>query len=62
VDDHETGSVLEVAYADRLAAAGVAVDYVCVEGTIHAFVLFAGRIGKGVAVIADIGRRIRALS
>jgi acetyl esterase len=49
------------AYADRLAAAGVAVDYVCVEGTIHAFVLFAGCIGKGAAVVADIGRRIQAL-
>jgi acetyl esterase len=50
------------AYADRLAAAGVAVDYVCVEETIHAFVLFAGCISKGRAVIADIGRRIQALT
>jgi acetyl esterase len=49
------------AYAERLAAAGVAVDYVCVPGTIHAFVLFAGSIAKGATVIADIGRRIRAL-
>jgi acetyl esterase len=50
------------AYADRLAAAGVAVDHVCVEGAIHAFVLFAGRSSKGAAVISDIGRRIRALT
>lgn len=50
------------AYADRLTEAGVAVDYVCMEGTIHAFVLFAGCIGKGRAVIADIGRRIQALT
>jgi acetyl esterase len=49
------------AYAARLAAAGVPVEYVRVEGTIHAFVLFAGRISKGAAVIAEIGRRIRAL-
>jgi len=49
------------AYAERLAAAGVPVEHVCVEGTIHAFVLFAGRISKGAAVIAEIGRRIRAL-
>ncbi|MFN3583323.1 alpha/beta hydrolase [Phenylobacterium sp.] len=50
------------AYAARLAAAGVPVEHVCVDGTIHAFVLFAGRISKGAAVIAGIGRRIRELA
>lgn len=49
------------AYAARLAAAGVPVEHVCVDGAIHAFVLFAGRISKGGETIAEIGRRIRAL-
>lgn len=50
------------AYAERLAAAGVKVDHLCVEGAIHAFVLFAGRSSKGAAVISEIGRHIQALA
>lgn len=49
------------AYAQRLAAAGVPCEYVCVEGTIHGFVLFAGAIGAGRAAIARIGAWIAAI-
>jgi len=47
------------AYARALRRAGVAAREWRVKGTIHAFVLFAGRIGAGRQVIAEIGRRIR---
>ncbi|ACG80105.1 esterase/lipase (plasmid) [Phenylobacterium zucineum HLK1] len=50
------------AYALRLATAGVAVEHLCVAGAIHGFVLFAGRIARGRDVIAEIGRRLRALA
>lgn len=46
-------------YARRLAARGVAVEYVEVEGVIHAFVLFAGAFAKGREALSLIGRRIR---
>lgn len=49
------------AYAERLAAAGVEVEHLCVEDAIHAFVLFAGRSSKGAAVISELGRRVQAL-
>jgi acetyl esterase len=47
------------AYATRLRACGVPTDYQCVQGTIHAFVLFSGIIDKGVQTIDHIGRAIR---
>lgn len=47
------------AYAQRLRACGVTTTYECVEGVIHAFVLFAGMIGKGRGTIARIGDAIR---
>ena len=47
------------AYARALRRAGVAAREWRIKGTIHAFVLFAGRIGVGRKVIDRIGRRIR---
>jgi acetyl esterase len=47
------------AYVAALQSAGVKAREVRVAGTIHAFVLFAGRIGVGREIIADIGRWIR---
>ena len=49
------------AYAQRLAEAGVPCEHVCVEGTIHGFVLFAGAIGAGREAIARIGAWIAAV-
>jgi acetyl esterase len=49
------------AYAERLRANGVTVDFVCYDGAIHAFVLFAGVFSKGRDALARIGARIRAL-
>jgi acetyl esterase len=48
------------AYADRLAAAGVPVEYHCFEGTIHAFMSFAGAIPAGAEGLAFIASRLRA--
>lgn len=48
------------AYADRLAAAGVLVEYRCFEGTIHACVSFAGVIPAGAEALAFIASRLRA--
>lgn len=48
------------AYAKRLRRAGVEVKEEVVEGTIHAFVLFAGAIPAGRAAIESIGAWIRA--
>jgi acetyl esterase len=47
------------AYADRLAAAGVPVEYRCFEGTIHAFVSFSGAIPAGAEALAFIASRLR---
>ena len=44
------------AYARRLEEAGVAVDYVCLGGMIHGFLLMGGKIdaaGRTVELIAD---------
>lgn len=49
------------AYARHLKAAGVRVEYICVPRTIHAFVLFAGAIPKGMRTIARIGHTIRTV-
>ncbi|WP_269715439.1 alpha/beta hydrolase [Caulobacter sp. NIBR2454] len=48
------------AYAQALEAAGVPTTYRCVEGTIHAFVLFAGQIALGREIIEQVGAFIRA--
>jgi acetyl esterase len=48
------------AYADRLAAAGVPVEYRCFEGTIHAFMSFAGAIPMGLEALSFVASRLRA--
>jgi acetyl esterase len=48
------------AYANRLAADGVAVEYRCFEGTIHAFMSFAGVIPMGVEGLSFVASRLRA--
>jgi acetyl esterase len=48
------------AYADRLAAAGVPVEYRCFEHTIHAFMSFGGAIPAGVEGLAFVASRMRA--
>lgn len=48
------------AYADRLAAAGVPVEYRCFEQTIHAFMSFAGAIPVGLDALAFVASRLRA--
>lgn len=47
------------AYAKALEAAGVGTTYRCYEGTIHAFVLFAGEIGLGRQAITEVGAFVR---
>ena len=48
------------AYADRLSAAGVPVEYRCFEGTIHAFMSFAGAIPVGLEALAFVASRLKA--
>ena len=47
------------AYADRLAAAGVPVEYRCFEGTIHACMSFAAAIPRGLDALAFVASRLR---
>jgi acetyl esterase len=47
------------AYADRLAAAGVPVEYRCFEHTIHAFVSFNAAIPAGQEALAFVVDRLR---
>jgi acetyl esterase len=47
------------AYADRLASAGVAVEYRCTEGTIHACMSFAGAIPAGLEALSFVASRLR---
>jgi acetyl esterase len=47
------------AYADKLAAAGVPVEYRCFNGTIHAFVSFAGAIPAGQDALRFVADRLR---
>jgi acetyl esterase len=47
------------AYADRLAAAAVAVEYRCIEGTIHACMSFAGAIPAGLETLSFVASRLR---
>ncbi|MFA7261678.1 MAG: alpha/beta hydrolase [Caulobacter sp.] len=46
------------AYAAAIRDAGGRSEEIRVEGVIHGFVLFAGQIGRGREIIAEIGRRI----
>jgi acetyl esterase len=46
-------------YADRLTAAGVPVEYRCFEGTIHAFMSFAGAIPMGVEALSFVASRLK---
>jgi acetyl esterase len=48
------------AYADRLAAAGVPVEYRCFEQTIHVFLNFAPMIPAGDEGLAFLAERLRA--
>ena len=48
------------AYADRLAAAGVAVEYSCFESTIHAFMSFARALPAGIEGLSFVASRLRA--
>jgi acetyl esterase len=48
------------AYADRLAAAGVPVEYHCFGGTIHAFMSFAGAIPAGLEALSFVASRLQA--
>jgi acetyl esterase len=50
------------AYAERLRRAGVQVQYECMPGTIHGFVLFAGALQSGRTAIERIGKEIRNLA
>jgi acetyl esterase/lipase len=48
------------AYADRLAAAGVPVEYKCFETTIHGFMSFSGAIDAGKEGLALVANRVKA--
>ena len=48
------------AYADRLKGLGVPVEYVCLPGTIHACVLFAGALKRGQTGLNRIARAFRS--
>ena len=47
------------AYAERLRAAGVPVEYRCFEGTIHAFMSFCGAIPMGREALSLAATRLR---
>jgi acetyl esterase len=47
------------AYADRLAAAGVAVTYSCYEGMVHGFLTLAGAIDAGHTGIAEVAAALK---
>jgi acetyl esterase len=47
------------AYADRLSAAGVPVEYRCFAGTIHAFLSFAGAIPLGLEALSFVAERLK---
>ena len=46
------------AYADRLAAAGVPVEYRRYNGTIHAFMSFAGAIPLGLEALSFVASKL----
>jgi acetyl esterase len=47
------------AYADRLQASGVAVEYRCFEGTIHAFMSFTGALPLGGEALAFAAAKMK---
>ena len=47
------------AYADRLTASGVAVEYRCFEGAIHACMSFAGAIPQGLDALSFVASRLK---
>ncbi|HTM02651.1 MAG TPA: alpha/beta hydrolase [Vicinamibacterales bacterium] len=47
------------AYADRLSAAGVTVDYRCYDGTIHAFTAFSGAIPAGEEALSYAAGKLK---
>jgi acetyl esterase/lipase len=47
------------AYADRLREAGVPVEYVCSEGSMHGFINTAGAIDESARVMDLLARRLR---
>jgi acetyl esterase len=47
------------AYADKLQAAGVPVEYRCFDGTIHAFISFHGAIPIGAEALSLVADRLR---
>lgn len=47
------------AYADRLTAAGVAVDYTCAESMIHGFLSLHALLPAGVSGLVDSGAALR---
>jgi acetyl esterase len=47
------------AYADRLTAAGVPVEYRCFEGAIHACMSFAGAIPQGLDALSFVASRLK---
>ena len=49
------------AYGERLKAAGVPVEHVCFEGTIHGFLSFAGALDAGKQGLARVARRLADL-
>jgi acetyl esterase len=48
------------AYADRLAAAGVPVEYRCFDQAIHAFLSFAGVLPSGGDALTFVASRLQA--
>jgi acetyl esterase len=47
------------AYADRLTAAGVPVEYVCFDGSIHGFMSFPAAMPEGHEGLALVSDRLR---
>ena len=48
------------AYADRLTASSVPVEYKCYDGAIHACMSFAGAIPQGLEALSFVAARLRA--
>ena len=46
------------AYADRLAQAGVAVEYRCYEDMVHGFILMGGVLDTARVAVADCAARL----
>jgi acetyl esterase len=46
------------AYAERLAAAGVATRYVCTQGVVHGFLQMRGLVAEAQSATEEIGRAL----